>query len=107
MSRRGDNAPVSQTCPKIDDVISSMKELYLSSEPMSKWEMNQLEKTMESIRKDNSDLRDWGNQMYNELYEMEKDRDYYQKLAERYESEVEDLKIEVNKLENELENIEK
>ncbi len=102
MSRNGDNAPVGHTCSKIDDVISSMKELYLSSEEMSKGELDSLEKTMEKIRKDNSDLRDWGNQMYNELYEMEKDRDYYQKLAERYESEVEDLKSEVNRLENEL-----
>lgn len=102
MARNGDNAPVGHTCSKIDDVISSVKEVYLASEEMSQGELRDIEATMEKIRKDNSDLRDWGNQMYNELQEMEKDRDYYRDLAERYESDIKDLKSEIKNLEKEL-----
>jgi len=105
MARRGDNAPVGHTCPKIDDVISTLKEIYISDEPMSQGELKSLEEIMEKIRSDNAELRDWGNKQYDELCEMEKDRDYYQNRAEKLESDVLDLKNEIKELEKQLSEI--
>lgn len=102
MARGGDNAPVGQTCPKIDDVISTCKEIYQSSEEMTMGELKSIEQTMEKIRSDNSALRDWGNKMCDELQEMEKDKDYYQDLAETYEKDIANLKSEIKDLEKEL-----
>jgi hypothetical protein len=97
-----DMAPVSQTCPKIDDVISSVKELYISGESISRGEMNDIEKTMNKIRNDNYELRDWGNDQYQIAYEMEKDRDYYMDLSEKYKDEIEYLKSEIKELEKQV-----
>lgn len=93
-----DNAPVSQTCPKIDDVINSLKELYKSSEEMSSRELTDLENTMEKIRSDNSDLRSWGNEQYDRAEELEKEMEYYKDLAEGYKSEITELKQEIKDL---------
>lgn len=102
MARSGDNAPVGQTCRQIDDVISSLGELYVSSEPISKGELNDLEKTMEGIRRDNEQLRNWGNEQYERAEEMEKDRDYYQNEFEKANDEIKYLKSEIKELEKEL-----
>ena len=98
MGRFRDNAPVSHTCPKIDDVINTLNEIYISEEPISRGELASIESTMEKIRKDNSALRDWGNEEYERAEENEKDRDYYKDLAEKYENEISDLKQEIREL---------
>lgn len=101
--RRGDYTGVGQTCPLIDrvrDFIEGINEDDTGSDLLKggKDACDLLEK----IRKMNSDLRDFGNKQYEELYEMEKDRDYYRDLAEKYESEVSELKSEVKDLEKQL-----
>jgi len=52
---------------------------------------------MEDIRTANSKLREWGNEEYERAEELEKDRDYYQDLSEKYESEIADLKAAAQK----------
>lgn len=102
MARRGDNAPVPHTCPKIDDVIGIVTEIYRVDEPITKGELQNIEKQMEDIRTANSKLREWGNEEYERAEELEKDRDYYQDLSEKYESEIADLKAEIDSLKEEL-----
>lgn len=102
MARRVDNAPVGNTCPKIDEVLSILTAIYQSSEEMSKGELKSVEDLMEKIRSDNAALREWGNDQCNQLEEMEKDRDYYQDKTGELENEVKDLQSEVRELEKQL-----
>jgi predicted nucleic acid-binding Zn-ribbon protein len=102
MGRLDDNAPVGHTCSTIDDVISSLTELHISGEPMSRRELIDLEKTMNQIRSDNGALRDWGNQQCQLAYELEKEMDYYKDLSEKYKDEIDDLKSEIKELEKQV-----
>lgn len=107
MARRGDNAPIGHTCPKIDSIISTIHSLYMSSEEMSKSQYTEFEKLMEEIRSANSTLREWGNEQYERADEMEKDYDYAQNKVSDLEQEIESLKSEVKQLEKDLEETEK
>jgi polyhydroxyalkanoate synthesis regulator phasin len=100
MARRGDNAPIGHTCPKIDSVISIIHSVYTSSEEMSRQEYTEFEKLMEEIRSANSTLREWGNEHYERSEEMEKDYDYTKDRLADAESEIFDLKKEIKELEN-------
>lgn len=104
MSRKGDNAPIGHTCPKIDSVISQIHSLYMSSEDMSRSEYDHFEKLMEEIRTANSTLREWGNEQYQIAEEFEKNLDYEKNKVSDLEDEVASLKKEVNQLEIDLEN---
>lgn len=95
---RTDNAPVSQTCPKIDDVLATVKEIYMTSSEISKGELQSIEKTMEQIRSANLELRNWGNDQYDRAEELEKEMEYYKDLAESRESEIKELEKEIKEL---------
>jgi uncharacterized coiled-coil DUF342 family protein len=71
-----DNAPVGNTCGTIDSIISYA----------------------EDVRSDNAALREWGNDLYEQLTDMECERD--NALAE-----VETLKDKVSELQDELNEI--
>ena len=103
MARRGDNAPIGHTCPKIDSVISEIHSLYLSSEEMSKTQYTLFEKLMEEIRLANSTLREWGNEQYERAEEFERDLDHANGEISDLKDEVESLKSEIKELENNLE----
>ena len=107
MARRGDNAPIGHTCPKIDSVISQIHALYMSSEEMSKQEYSYFEKLMEEIRTANSTLREWGNEQCEKAEEFEKDYDNSQREISDLKNEVESLKSEVKQLEKDLSETEK
>ena len=98
-----DNAPVPYTCPMIDEIISAIdsnewEETY--------WTKKDLIETMEKIRKANDSLRSWGNDLYDDLEKLEKQsQSDYIELENKNEdlvSEIEALKSEVSKLEDEL-----
>ncbi len=76
MGRYRDNAPVGNTCGDIDNAISSM----------------------ESVRSDNEALREWGNELFDEL-EIANNR------ISDLETEVECLEEELGQLKAELEEI--
>lgn len=107
MPRRSDNSLIPQTCPKIDSVLSIITDIYSADEPITKGELQNIEKLMEEIREANSKLRDWGNDEYNRAEELEKDKDYYQNEHEKAQSEVDSLKSEVDSLKSEIKDLEK
>ena len=101
-----DNAPVPHTCPLIDKVISAIN--YVDWED-THWEYEDLINTMEEIRKANESLRTWGNEKYNEVYELEdKISDLEKDLRDKNNeidglmNKIKDMEIEISKLEDKL-----
>ena len=92
MSRNGDNAPVGHTCRMIDSVLSTLA----SAEGISRQEYNELETILEKIRFHNDSLRTWGNEMFDLVYELEKE-------VESLNNKVADLTDEITSL-NTIEN---
>lgn len=74
-NRNKDNAPIGQTCPMIDSVLSRIGMIYQDDEPISKADLAELEALMEKIRSANSTLRDWGNEQYNLAMDYEEELD--------------------------------
>jgi chromosome segregation ATPase len=102
MGRRGDNAPIGQTCPLIDETISQVHNWYMDSEEISKNEYQGFEQRMEKIREANSTLREWGNEQCKLAEEYEKDLDYWKDQAETLTQEIKDLQSDIRTLEKEL-----
>ena len=103
MARNKDNAPVANTCPKIDQVISFLekldwdlkKQIFKLSDDDEKYlsfECKKIVEVMEEIRKANHALRTWGNEEYNSKNE--------------HEQEIKDLKAEIENLEKKLSDVE-
>jgi hypothetical protein len=68
MARRADNSPVGNTCPWIDEaihVLDSSKCDYNGTE------VDNAIKALEKVRSANSELRDWGNELYLRVQELE------------------------------------
>lgn len=99
---RKDNSYVPQTCPMIDRVIRIVCDTGNSEDPLSGSEIKEVETLMEKIRSANSDLRDWGNEKYDEAYQFEKDNDQLKDQVSELEEEVKRLKKEVSELEEQL-----
>lgn len=109
INMRGDNTGVPLTCPIIDDVIWNINWVIEHCRPVDELDTDNFsrytkesDKQLEVIRKHNSELREFGNDQYKQLYEMEKDRDHYKDLAERLQKEVDDLTSEIKELEKQL-----
>lgn len=103
--RRSDNSPVGYTCSTIDEVISCINSIEDCSKAMLEDEITDEKKielwedieyyaldakrSLESIRKDNSDLREWGNNLYYELeekdYELQEYKKKFEEMEERYD----------------------
>ena len=104
MSRNYDNAPIGNTCPAIDKIIDKMEEAkndakWCMDNPDENsddeltniiWNLDYAISDMEQIRSDNSTLRDWGNEIYNEKDELERERDDLLLRIEELESELEE-----------------
>ena len=102
MGRKTDNAPIGHTCPKIDDVISTVHNWYSDAEEITKSDYQNFEKKMEEIRSANSTLREWGNEQCQLAEEFESDLDDAKEQVTDLKSEIEDLKAELKSLEKEL-----
>ena len=108
MSRNRDNSGIDNTCPKIDEVISAIESVSWDED--NYWDAKTVTEIMEKIRKANSDLRDWGNQMCRERDELQdqyddlekenknlkSDIDYYVKKVKELESEIYSLESSIN-----------
>lgn len=113
MARWNDNAPVGNTCPKIDDVISTIQNLTecdINDENdffnMSK-EIQLAVNVMENIRSDNSELREWGNELFREKSDLENTvYDLEQRINEsenknlKYSYEIKELEVKIIDLES-------
>ena len=102
MSRKGDNAPIGHTCPKIDDVISMVHNWYSDAEEITKSDYQIFEKKMEEIRSANSTLREWGNEQCLLAEQWEDDLNSANNQISDLKDEIESLKDELKFLEKEL-----
>lgn len=104
MSRYIDNSEIDNTCPKIDEVISAIVSVNWDED--SYWDVKILTEIMEKIRKANSDLRDWGNQIYRERNELQDQLDDLEKENKKLKSDVDYYENKVEKLENKIDSLE-
>ena len=100
-----DHSPVGYTCSKIDEVIN-----VLNEEDPSQQDINHAIDQLESIRKDNSELREWGNEKHEEVEELksdleEKDSDIHglENTIEVQRRQIQELKDEIFGLKDQLE----
>ncbi len=89
-----DHAPVGVTCPMIDQVIDKLTRLMQSEQALERYELDDLEKTLNKIRNHNAELRQWGNDLYKETQEAEV-------RISNLEGELETLKQDLNDLKDE------
>jgi predicted RNA-binding protein with EMAP domain len=97
-----DNAPVGHTCPMIDGVLDSLNAIYLSSEEISKSELQDFQVKMEKIRSHNGALRDWGNDLFEEKKQLENEVESLSLIIDKLKSEIENYKYSVRELEAEI-----
>lgn len=100
MARYRDQAPVSNTCPLIDEVISAVDDATF--EENSWWDKESVTAILEKIRSANSELREWGNDEYERAEDAEKERDTFEAEKLDLEEELRELKERVAELEEEL-----
>lgn len=116
-----DNAPIKNTCPDIDKVVSAVKTI----QRLCKLDGTETEEdlvniisdieseifgqdgAMEELRDANSRLRDWGNSEHERANESEEEAYSLRKEITNLEEEKTDLEKNLANLEYELENIEK
>lgn len=102
MSRYSDNAPIKNTCPMINEVISILEYPVWNLEDEDEADLAERSKLgvqiMEDIRKANETLREWGNDEHNEKESLEKERN---ELIDK----VDDLEKEISQLKDELESL--
>ena len=104
MSRYRDNSGIDHTCPKIDEVISAIDSVNWDED--NYWDAKTVTEIMEKIRKANSDLRDWGNQMCRERDELQDQLDDLEKENKNLKSDVDYYEKQVKELENKIYSLE-
>lgn len=107
MGRFDDNAPIGNTCPIIDDVVNYIENFR---EEFSN-EDNDIDfhfalGVMEDIRSANLELRNWGNDLYQELEELKKERDNLIDELDDSEEELERANSKIDELEDFITKIE-
>lgn len=99
MGRYTDNAPIGNTCPKIDSVISFINgikwDLEDEDEEILSRESKEIIEVLEEIRTANSTLREWGNQEF-------QDKEYLEKERDEMEGKIQELEKEIKSLEDDL-----
>lgn len=101
MGRYDDNAPVKNTCPIIDDVINYIESFRESfSNEDNDIDFHFALGVMEDIRSANSELRDWGNDLYRELEELEQERNKLIDQLDDSQSELEKANTKIEELED-------
>jgi chromosome segregation ATPase len=106
-----DNAPVGNTCPKIDQVISFLENIDWDLEDEAEKDLSieckEMVEVMEEIRKANDALRTWGNEEYKSKNEYEKERDDLEKEVKDLKSDLSDMIDEIKDLKTEIDTLEK
>lgn len=100
-----DNAPIGNTCPIIDEVLTYVEDLSNNLKYIPRGEqedfkgsVDRINKLMEDIRDANSTLREWGNEQHNEKEDYEREKD-------AAELTVEELKDDIKSLNDDIESI--
>lgn len=97
MPRYTDPTGVQHTCPLIDSVIDVLKKFDPDDE-------EDAIRMMEDIRNANSRLRDFGQDQYRQVCNLESERDDVQDELDRLKRDYENLQSEYNELERRYEN---
>jgi len=98
-----DNAPIKNTCPIIDDVVSYIDGFRREfSNDETEVDFKNALSVLEDVRRANSTLRDWGNEEYNRAEELEKERDELERENKTLKADVEYYEGKVKELEKEL-----
>ncbi len=95
MGRNKDNAPVGNTCPMIDEVISAIESADWSE--VSFHTAESVKEIMEKIRSANLELRNWGNEECNRANSFERDFDDAERTVK---AQKEDLKFYIGENES-------
>ena len=105
------NEPVKQTCPDINRIQKTIKEIrdnfasfkdtdsvddFLSCMEDASWELRDIYDTLEELRSANSALRDWGYELTSLAEQMESEKD----------TEINELQEEISAIETEISNLE-
>ena len=98
-----DNAPVSHTCPMINEVISVLESLNWDD---CSWYMKDVIDIMEKIREANDKLRYWGNEKHEECEELEDRISELEQSIEDRDSEISDYIDTIDGLRAEIEQLE-
>lgn len=116
MARYRDNAPIKNTCPDINQMqsnLESMARILEGFHTEDKWQekeiidsiydLYQMSKSLENLRNQNQELRDWGNSECARVEELEKDLDYANQQLSELESDLKYANERISDLENQLE----
>ena len=104
--------PIGHTCPDIDVIVEKAKEMQsmCKSPEDDDHEYNyrcisdlasEIISQIEDLRSSNSTLREWGNDINNELEDAEAENDKLQQKIEELVEEIIDLNYQINELEEE------
>ena len=104
--------PIGYTCPDIDVIVEKAKEIQsiCKSPEGEEHELNyrwildlasDIISQIEDLRSSNSTLRDWGNEINDELEDAEAENDKLQQKIEELEEEISDLNYQIKELEEE------
>lgn len=104
MGRYTDYAPVGNTCPMIDKVISSINGFDFTEEDYSVYNKDRIEAIdlMEKIRSANEELRLWGNDEYQNVKSLTEERDELERINSDLQDEISELKSVIAELEQNL-----
>ena len=90
-----DNAPVPHTCPLIDGAISYIESIDWNMDEKDERDLfddgKKVIEILEKVRQANSALRDWGNDLYKEKDEIERDLDYATRKIIELEQEIKSI----------------
>jgi len=106
-----DNAPVGNTCPEIDSIISLIRNMdnYNINEESELKDLNSdirsCEILLEEIRSANSELREWGNDLHRDKEDLENENYKLQDQVSDLENTILDLQEDIKNLESELKEI--
>lgn len=100
--------PIRHTCPDIDAVVEKAKEIQnICKSPdddheYNYWRISDLTSDIisqiEDLRSSNSTLRDWGNDINDELERVEEERDDLQQMVWNLEDDIDYLKSQLKEM---------
>ena len=100
-----DNAPIKNTCPIINDVVSYIEGFREKYDTEEDYDFDMALGVLEDIRGANLELRNWGNDLYGDLQSLEKERDSLLDKLNELEHELMRANVRIDELEDYVEDL--